>query len=124
VAYFIESKPLRTVLRWQLYVTAASMSIAALLAGPHGAISAMLGGLVNFTAGAGYGWVASVSPRRTAGEVLRALLRAEASKLALIVVQLWLVLAYYKQVVLGAFFAVFVFTVIVFSMALLVRDRS
>jgi ATP synthase protein I len=99
------------------------MSIAGILAGPHGALSALLGGLVNVTAGAAYGWVAGVSPRRTAGEALRALMRAEASKLLLIIVQLWLVLAYYKHVVLGAFFGTFILTVIVFSMALLVPDR-
>lgn len=124
MAFFIESKPLRTVLRWQLYVTAASSSIAVFLAGPHGALSALLGGLINVIAGAAYGWVFSVSPRRTAGETLRALMRAEAGKLILIIGQLWLVLAHYKQVVLSAFFVTFVLTVIVFSMALLVRDRS
>jgi len=100
------------------------MSIAGILAGPHGALSAFFGGLINFTAGAAYGWVGGVSPRRTAGETLRALMRAEAGKLLLIIVQLWLVLAYYEQVVLGAFFVTFILTVIVFSMAVLVRDRA
>lgn len=52
-----------------------------------------------------------------------ALFRAEAGKVALIVVQLWLVLAYYKQVVMAAFFATFFLTLILFSMAILVRNR-
>jgi ATP synthase protein I len=118
-----EGKPIRTVLRWQLYATAASMSIAAFLVGFHGAASALLGGLVNVVAGAVFGWVATHSTRKTAGEAMLATFRAEALKVALIVIQLWLVLAYYKQIVLAAFFGTFVLTVIVFSMAIFVRNR-
>lgn len=118
-----EGKPIRTVLRWQLYATAASMSIAGLWMGPHGAASALLGGLVNMTAGAVFGWVATRSSKRSPGEVLLALLRAEAGKVGLIVIQLWLVLAYYKQVVMAAFFGTFFLTVILFSMAIFVRNR-
>lgn len=52
-----------------------------------------------------------------------ALFRAEAGKVGLIVIQLWLVLAYYKQVVMAAFFGTFFLTVILFSMAIFVRNR-
>lgn len=99
------------------------MSIAGLWMGPHGAASALLGGLVNMTAGAVFGWVATRSSKRSPGEVLLALLRAEAGKVGLIVIQLWLVLAYYKQVVMAAFFGTFFLTVILFSMAIFVRNR-
>lgn len=118
-----EGKPIRTVLRWQLYATAASMSTAALVMGFHGASSALLGGLVNVIAGAVFGWVAKRSTRKTAGEAMLAVFRAEALKVALIVVQLWLVLRYYEEIVLGAFFGTFVLTVILFSMAIFVRNR-
>ena len=91
--------------------------------GLHGAMSALFGGLINVTAGAVFGWVAARSRKRSPGEVLLALFRAEASKVALIVVQLWLVLAHYKQVVMSAFFGTFFLTVIIFSMAILVRNR-
>jgi ATP synthase protein I len=119
----IEGKPLRTVLRWQIYVTAASMFLAGFWMGRHGVLSALLGGLINITAGAVFGWIAARSRKRTAGEALIALLRAEAAKVGLIVVQLGLVLAHYKQIALAPFFGTFVLTVILFSMALLVRDR-
>jgi ATP synthase protein I len=99
------------------------MSIAALVMGFHGASSALLGGLVNVVAGAVFGWVATRSIRKTTGEALLAVFRAEALKVALIVVQLWLVLAYYEQIVLTAFFGTFVLTVILFSMAIFVRNR-
>jgi ATP synthase protein I len=123
VALTNEGKPLRTVLRWQVYVTAASMSIAGIWVGLHGACSALLGGLINVMAGAVFGWFARRSRKRSVGEALLGLMRAEAAKFALIVVQLWLVLALYKQIVLIPFFGTFVLTVIFFSMAIFVRDR-
>lgn len=119
----IEGKPIRTVLRWQVYATAASMLIAGYWFGLHGALSALLGGLINVTAGAVFGWVATRSRKRTAGEALVGLMRAETGKVALIVVQLWLVLVHYKQLVPAPFFGTFIMTVILFSMAIFVRYR-
>ena len=123
VPRFIEGKPIRTVLRWQVLATAASMLPAAFWMGLHGALSALLGGLINVTAGAVFGWVATHSRKRTAAEALLAMLRAEALKVALIVAQLWLVLVYYKQLAPAPFFGTFVLTVIFFSMAFFVRER-
>jgi ATP synthase protein I len=119
----IEGKPIRTVLRWQLLATAASMLIAGILVGPHGAFSAGLGGFVNLTAGTVFGLVATRSRKSTAGEVMLALFRAEAAKVALIVAQLWLVMTSYKQLMPAPFFGTFVLTVIFFSMAIAVRER-
>ncbi len=124
VPVFIEGKPVRTVLRWQLYATAASLLIAGFWLGLHGAISALLGGLINVTAGAVFGLVATHSRKRTVGETLVALMRAEAGKVALIVLQLWLVLVYYKPIMFVPFFGTFVLTVIFFSMAIFVRERG
>jgi ATP synthase protein I len=123
VALFIESKPIRTALRWQLYATAASMSIAALWMGLHGASSALLGGLVNVTAGTAFGLLARKDSRGSVGHALTTAVRAEAVKVLLIVVQLWLVLALYKQVVPVAFFGTFILTVIFFSLSIFVRSR-
>lgn len=119
----IEGKPIRTVLRWQLYATAASMLIAGFWVGRHGALSAFLGGFINFAAGAVFGWVATHSRKRAPAEALLALIRAESVKVALIVALLWLVLVNYKELVPGPFFGTFVLTVIFFSMAIFVRDR-
>jgi len=123
VPRFIEGKPIRTVLRWQLYATAASMLIAGSWVGLHGALSALAGGLINFTAGAVFGWVATHSRKGSPAEALLATFRAEAVKVVLIVAQLWLVMVNYKQLVPAAFFGTFVLTVIFFSMAIFVRDR-
>jgi ATP synthase protein I len=123
VPLLIEGKAIRTVLRWQLYATAASMLLAGIWVGLHGAWSALLGGLINLTAGAVFGWVATHSRKATVAEAMLALIRAEAAKVVLIVAQLWLVLVNYKQIVLAPFFGAFMLTVIFFSMAFFVRDR-
>jgi ATP synthase protein I len=118
-----EGKPIRTVLRWQIYVTATLALIAGIWGGRHGALSAVLGGLVNLVAGAVFGLIAVRSEKKTAGATLRAALRAEAGKVMLIVIQLWLVLTYYREIVPVAFFATFIITVFVFSMAIFAHER-
>ena len=123
MALAIESKPIRTVLRWQLYATAASMSLAAIWMGMHGALSALAGGLVSVTAGAVSALLASLGGKRSAGEALLTLLRAEAAKVALIVGGLWVILALYEQVVPVIFFGTFILTVMFFSLGVLVRSR-
>lgn len=122
MALRLESKPIRTVLRWQLYATAAAALAAGWWQGAPGAISAALGGLINMAAGTVFGWFASRTHANT-GEALVALLRAEASKILVIVVLLWLVLAVYKQVALAAFIGTFILTALLFSAAFFVRDR-
>jgi ATP synthase protein I len=50
------------------------------------------------------------------------MLRAEGAKILVIILQLWLVLTTYKDVVLAALFAAFAITVLLFSTALLARE--
>ena len=99
------------------------MLIAGTWLGRSGAQSALFGGLINVTAGAVFGWLAARGSKRTAAEALIALMRAEAGKVALIIVQLWLVLVLYKDLMLAPFFGTFIVTVVLFSMAFFVRDR-
>ena len=116
------TRSLRTVLRWQLSVAVALALAASAWAGLHGALSALLGGLINVTAGAVYALMISGRPATSAGEVLRTLVRAEAGKIALIVLQLWLVLTTYGEVVAPILIGAFVISVLVFPMVLWVRD--
>ena len=118
----LSAKPIRNVLKWQALATAAIAVIGGLWAGGHGALSAVLGGVVNMTAGVVFAVVVAVSRPASAGGTVVTMFRAEASKILVIVLQLWLVLTGYKDVVLGAFFAAFVITVLLFRMALFVRD--
>jgi ATP synthase protein I len=115
-------KPVLTVLRWQLAATAALALIAALIAGGHGAASALAGGLISITAGLAAALVASLGPAGSAGGVVLGALRAEAVKLGLAILLLWLVLLNYSQAVIGALIATFVVTLLIFAMAFFVRD--
>jgi len=117
------SKPIRTVLRWQLIVTLALTLVAGAAVGVHGALSAALGGLVSACAGVVSGFVASLGKAESAAGVLIGALRAEGIKIGLIVILLWLVLAAYKDVVALAFLGTFMLTALIFSVAFVVRDR-
>ena len=118
------ARPIRVVLRWQLVVTAILALVAAIAWGADGFISAALGGMLNVVAGWVYGWRVSQGSSGTAGDALRTMLRAEAFKILLIMTQLWLVLAFYRDIVVVAFFAAFVVTVGVFAAAITVRDTE
>jgi len=122
----LKTKPIRTVLKWQIVATGAVAAIAGMWAGEHGLISAVLGGLVNFAAAVAYALLLGLGlgARQVpdVGTSLIAMFRAEAGKILVIVGGLWLVLSAYREIVPAAFFTAFVITVIVFSMAFFVRD--
>ena len=115
-------RPIRIVQRWQIIVTAVLALVGLTLWGRDGALSAALGGAINVIAGWVYGWRVSQGEARNAGEALRTMFRAEGIKVLLIVVQLWMVLASYRDIVHVAFFAAFVVTVGVFAAAIAVRE--
>jgi len=118
----LSRKPYIAVLKWQALVTGGLALVAGLWAGGHGALSAVLGGLVNITAGVVYAVVVLRPKPATAGRTMTTLFRAEGSKILVILLQLWIVLATYRDVVLPAFIAAFVVTVLLSSVALFVRD--
>ena len=115
-------KPIRTVLQWQLAATASVTIAAALLSGVPAAVSAAAGGLVSVVAGLASAFVASWSDAKSAGGILFGALRAEAVKLGIAVLLLWLVLANYAEAVVGVFVAAFIVTMLIFAMAFFVRD--
>jgi F0F1-type ATP synthase assembly protein I len=116
-------RPIRIVLMWQLGVSAAMAFAAAVLADMQSALSAATGGAVSIVAGLASAVVASLGDAKSAGGVLAAALRAEAVRLGLALLLLWLVLANYGQaVVVGAFLGAFVVTMLIFSMAFFVRE--
>lgn len=121
----IDSKPIRTVLRWQVYATVLIAVVAGVLAGLHGAVSAVLGGLTNQLADLACAWLASngtSGTRQSAGKALNALIKAEAARMVLIVLLLLGVLTVYKAVVYPAFFLSFVVSVVIFRLTILVKE--
>ncbi|HEV7413571.1 MAG TPA: ATP synthase subunit I [Casimicrobiaceae bacterium] len=114
--------PVGRIAAWQLFATVLIAAIAGSWMGLHGALSALLGGLVNVTAGVVYAVVVGLGRGPTAGDTVRTMIRAEAAKITLIVLQLWLVLTTYRDVVAAALIAAFVVTVLVSTTAIVMRD--
>lgn len=81
-----------------------------------------MGGLISFVSGLAYSMMVTRRAETTAGEALRTLIRAEALKIGLIVILLWLVLSIYSSINFIAFFACFIANTCVFSMAFFIRD--
>lgn len=119
---YVTSKPMRTALGWQVVATAGIALCAALWAGWHGAVSAILGGVINQIADLAYALLVSGSGIRTAGNTLRTLFRAEGVRILLIVFLLGWVLTAYKEVIHPMFFLSFVVSVLVFRAAILVKE--
>lgn len=118
------SRPIRTVLQWQILATVVLAILAGVLGGMHGAISAALGGLVSIVAGATSGLVATRGKANSAGGVLITALKAEGVKFGTIAILLGLVLASYGEVVVPVFIGSFLATILIFSMAFFVREEK
>lgn len=110
-------------MRWQIYTTLVLALFGALWAGMHGAISALLGGVVSIASAGIFGLIISRAKTGTAGETLRLGLRAEAAKIIVIVFFLWSILALYKNVLVGGLIASFIVTILVFQLAFFVREK-
>jgi F0F1-type ATP synthase assembly protein I len=114
--------PVFRIAGWQVAASAIAAAIAGILSGWSGAWSAVLGGEVNVSAGLIFAALTRLGRTSSAAWTLSATIRAEAGKITAIVLQLWLVLVSFPQIVHGAFFAAFVATVLVSQAAILIRD--
>jgi ATP synthase protein I len=114
----------RPVIGLQVLATAIIASIAAWNAGVHGAISAALGGLISIIAGLVFVLLTGRNKVRSAGEVLLVAFKAEAAKLFLAIILLWLVLTLYQEVVIVGLIGSFVVSILIFSMALFAGDKT
>jgi ATP synthase protein I len=121
---WIKNRPLNIVLRVQLFVTVVAAIIAGFFYGTHDAISAMLGGMISVVSAAVFAIIISRHKGYTAGETVRAALRAEAVKIILTIGLLWMVFKFYENVSALAFIGTFILAVLVYSMALLVSDDT
>lgn len=127
-------KPLKVVFIWQVVAIATLAGLCGWLWGLHGAVSAILGGGVALAGGLVYAWMLPSQPasnnidptkaETNAWDGLGKVLKAEAAKIGTIVVLLWLVLRLYKEVVVLGFIGSFILAVIIFSMAVFVRNSA
>ncbi len=111
-------------MRWQLIVTLAMVLTLGLLWGFHGAASALLGGVVSIISAAAFSAIISRYQGATASSALITALKAEAVKVIIMIILLWLVLTFYKDVVAVGFIGTFAVTVLIFGMALFVTDDA
>ena len=114
--------PIGRIALWQVLTSAAIALLGGWWAGWQGVVSGLLGGLINVPAGVVFAMLVRLGRPATAVATVHTMIRAETAKIAVIVLQLWLVLTSYRDVVHGAFFAAFVATVLVSQAAILIRD--
>jgi ATP synthase protein I len=109
----------RWTMLWQAVATAAVAVLAGVLAGNTGFVSAVLGGGIGI---AGVWVFALISQRRAVGSenAVRIALRAEAAKVLVVVLLLWLAFATYHDMVVVAFFGAFMISVLLSGIALAV----
>lgn len=106
---------------WQLAASAAIAVAAAAVAGIHGFLSAIWGGGIGVV---GVLVFALMSARRevSPGNAVRIALRAEAAKIAVIVLMLWLAFTAYRELVVLAFIGSFMVSVLLSGTAYAVSD--
>lgn len=114
--------PAGRIAGWQLLASVVAAGAGGWWAGWHGALSAFLGGFVNVAAGVVFAMLLRLGRPQTAAGTVRTMIRAEAAKITLIVLQLWLVLTTYRHVVAAALLVAFVVTVLVSTAAIAMRD--
>ncbi len=121
---WITVKPLQIVIRWQLISTVVITIGLALRYDSEIAISALLGGMISVVSSAVFAVIVSRHRGYTAGGAIRTALRAEAVKVTLIILMLWLVFKLYEDVNALAFVGMFILTIIMHSMALFVSEKN
>jgi len=113
----------RPIIGLQVLCTAAASLLSVWTAGIHGAVSAALGGSIGIVAGLAFAALAARSKPKSAGEALYTALRAEFVKVVLMILLLWVVLATYRDVVAIGLIGTFIATVLIFTMAVWVREK-
>jgi ATP synthase protein I len=102
-------------------VVIAVVLIAGALGGTAAAVSAFLGGGIGVLGSVVFLMLTAVQQPSAEG-VVRVLIRAEAVKIAVIVLLLWLCFATYRELVVVAFFGAFVVSVLVSGIVNAVPD--
>ncbi len=102
--------------------------LAAIVCGLHSgvdaAISGFLGAIISVIAGGAYAILISRHSGYSASGVLRTALRAEATKIVVIVMALWAVFVMFKGLHPVMFIGSFVVAVLISSMALFVPEKT
>lgn len=118
----LKSRPIRVLLFWQAIATVAFAGVGGLWAGSHGAVSGALGAAVNLVANFVYALMGGLVQPTSAIGAMFLMLRAEAFKVAMVLVQLVLVLLLYRDLASAPFIVAFIATTLMFGIALRIRN--
>lgn len=102
-------------------MVAVAVAFAGLLGGGSSAISALLGGGTALAGNMVFAFLAHTQSE-SATDVVRMMIRAEAAKVTVIVLLLWLCFALYRELAGFAFFGAFVVSVLASGIASAVPD--
>lgn len=119
----IKSRPLKIVIFWQLVFAVLAAILCGLLSGVNAAISGFLGAIISAIAGVAYAVLVSRHSGYSASGTLRTALRAEAVKIFIIIMSLWVVFAVFKDLQPVMFIGSFVVAVLISSMAVFVPEE-
>lgn len=113
----------RRTAAWQAVASLGLAAVAALAAGWHGFMSAVLGGGIGIIGVLVFALV-SGRAKGDSRSVIRITLRAEAAKVMVIVVLLWLAFVAYRDMVVLAFLGAFVVSVLLSGLAFAVTGEQ
>lgn len=114
----LKTRSIRTLLCWQAAAIVAFAALGGLWSGGHGAVSGALGAAINLVANFVYALMGGIVRPASATGALFVIMRAEAFKIGLILVQLILVVKLYRDLIVGPFVVAFIATALLFAVAI------
>ena len=120
---WIKNKSLNAALKAQIIVTVITAICIWVVYDMHDAMSAVMGGLISVISSAAYAMIVSHHKGYAASDAIRTALRAEAVKIILTIVLLWIAFRFYEDVNAIALVATFIMVVLTYSAALLVSEE-
>ena len=118
----LKTRSIRTLLCWQAAAIVAFAALGGLWSGADswksGAVSGALGAAITLVANFVYALMGGIVRPASATGALFVIMRAEAFKIGLILVQLFLAVKLYRDLVVGPFVVAFIATALLFAVAI------
>jgi ATP synthase protein I len=117
------SRAFRVTMVWQVTATVVLAVLTGMAAGSEGFLSAVFGGGIGVMGVLVFALI-SGRPATSSGDAVRIALRAEAAKVLVIVVLLWLAFVAYRDMVVLAFLGAFTISVLLSGLVLAVSGNQ
>lgn len=106
----------RVTMAWQSAMSIAVAAVAAIPAGSRGLVSALLGGGIGVVGVLVFALIVARNPA-SPGAAVRIAIRAEAARIVVVVLLLWLVFALYRELAVLPFIGAFMVAVLLSGIA-------